>query len=52
MKTFVGQIVTVSDGASWSVTVSNGGWRIHQGTNLSACFYLYVSLSPRGGTFL
>jgi hypothetical protein len=28
----MGRIVTVSDGVGWSVTVSNWGWRNHQGT--------------------
>ncbi len=31
MKMFVGRIVTVSDGAGRSVTVSEQGWRNHQG---------------------
>jgi hypothetical protein len=32
MKTFVWRIVTVSDGAGRSVTVSKRGWRNHQCT--------------------
>jgi hypothetical protein len=35
MKTFVGRMVTVSDGAGRSVTVSNWGGRNRQGTVLS-----------------
>ncbi len=45
----VGQIVTVSDGAGWSVTVSNGGWRNYQGTETNilvvcACSEMFLAL--------